>query len=266
MSSGFFSNNADLDTIFELASEFPGLGSTQFTSNYFAPGNQDLASRYIQIFTSNSGPAANTGFIVNTPFIPAWTERLNEGGEVIIIEHPAIPASSNDLSALFAKKGTVWAYYNYPRAFPPPSNELTFNLDAIVSNQSGSVVGSRLFSLDALGVILSPSVTITEVVFVSTQVISGSVYRAVSKGSLTRDPRNSVRFLQRFTIGLSTNTTYSNGAGASQARTRITMFVRASNGLNSNDAGGLQNGANITFDVVLNHTVTFSDGGGGPIQ
>lgn len=264
MSSGHFVNNVDLDSIFELASEFPQLQNSLTVSNFHAPNSADLLNRFIpSIQVESILRAPDVGYIVNTPYIPAWTETLNEGGELIIIEHPAIPAGSNDLSVLLCKKGTVWGFYNYPRISRPSPNEINITVNSTVSNQNGTLTGSNMVTFNLPGSLINVNSQIDNFIF-TYQVLSGSVYSAPTKLSLNR-LSNQVTYNQSIRVGLSTNTPYSNGYGSSQAIVRFTAHNKGNNNLYSNavESPHLSQWKNVVFDVTLTHVVNSTGGGGG---
>jgi hypothetical protein len=259
MSSGFFSNGVDLDNLFELASDFP-----QFPKgtdlNMFFIGGVDLNRRYLRLFGTRR---ADVGIYATSSAMGAYTEYINEGGEIITINYPAVPAGQKDLAEIFCPKGYAAGYIYYPyAAAPSPYTTYEHTINGTASG-SGTLVASRLFTFDVQAVMLDQASTVTNFNLVSATLIGGSVYSALNKSGGISRPGNQVRYLQRYTVGLSTTTSYSGGYGSSEARYRLQFSVTASNGNSSTSAGTSHPTTSqiVTFDVVLYHYVSPSGGG-----
>lgn len=264
MSSGYFSEGVDLDSLFELISDYPNFGSgANVDTNYIAPNGVDLRNRYVWFMGTAQ---RNTHMIVSTPFIPARTETFNEGGEIITVNYPAIPAGEKDLSQIFARKGNVAAYYNYPYILTPPDIEIIRSFEGTVPSGTGTLTLQQNITFNLGSVMVDPNLAVSQHVLSPFQVISGTLVSS-SVGSVVRATAGSARFGQSITFTMRTVTSYNTDGGYSEARVRVTAYAVGSNGLRSDasDSPYPAHQKTTTFDVVMRHTVRISDGGG-PIQ
>lgn len=252
-------NGQDLDDMFELLAEYPGL-IVGNPVNYYSPNVADLTARYVRN-VGVIGPA--TGMYQYFPAQPSYTEVINEGGEIIKIYYPPIPASEQDLSQVFAKKGSVAAYYNYPFPTAAISPELIRDKSSTVAaGTSGSITSTHFFSFDCGGVLINTNDTIVSINVASSSLISGAIYSPLYTGNPVRRLSNLVTYRKLFTVGLRTTTTYSSGAGGSEARLRLTLVAQSSSGkLSTAPESPNQGQQSPSFDVVLRHTVSFDEGG-----
>lgn len=249
----------NLDDVFELLTDYPRLTIGSQT-NFFGPDRLDLAARYVR----NVGPkAAEVGMLQYIPAKGGYTEVINEGGEIIEIYYPPIPAVEQDLSQVFAKKGSVAAYYNHPMASPPILSEREVHKSSIVAaGSSGNITSTQLFTFDAFGALINTGHTLTSFNVLSSSLLSGGIYSALVTSNPVRRLSNLTTYRKIFTVGLQTTTAYSGGYGSSEARLRLAIATQSSAGYASNAAASPHGNKNLAvFDVVLRHSVSAQETG-----
>lgn len=234
MASNYFAiDGRDLDNVFELRAEFPNMPVTQTSSNYFV-GSQDFSQRYLATLAEN----INTGYSVTwpaTPYKPAWTEEINEGGEIIYIYHPAEPAQpagDRDIGTIYTPKGKIANYYNYPRnVIPAPSdNTYTVTLEK-PDTESGTVTAAKLFNCRIITQVINDADPIVQLVVISNTVTGGSMYQALSVSAPTKIAPQKWQTI--LTIGLSVTTPYTSGYGRGAVHAAIKYYTITASGKRS---------------------------------
>ena len=231
MASNLFAiDGRDLDSIFELKSDFPNMAGSASGVNYYV-GGLDLSDRYLPWLPEN----ISTGYFVAwpaTPYIPAWIQEINESGEILRIYHdaqPAQPAGDRDIGTIYTPKGKIANYYNYPSLFWD-SNTRTIT-GSMPDTASGAVTAGAVFNCRVVSTVHNDIDPITQLVVVSTTVNSGHLYQAVSVSGITKTAPK--KWQATVTLGISTTTNYVGGSGTSQAKVMVQFYTITASGKRS---------------------------------
>ena len=227
--------------------------------DFYTAGGATIGSRYLRRF----GPKVpDVGFVDYSPAVPAYTEVLNEGGEIIKIYYPAIPAASTDISNYFSAKGSVAGYIRVPYVNKPIFPNSYDKTITARTTGNGTLAAASMFDFEINAIMFDSTLSITEIDVYHTSFGGsggGSVYSPLTKiGGLTYAGGGAVVYRQRYQVGLSTSTSYTGGTGQSSTVLRLYVKAKGSNGVwsdspTSNHAAGQKI---LVFDVILRHYIT----------
>lgn len=269
MASKFTKNGTDLDALFELASDYPGYGgSTSGIGGFFtgSASTDNLGSRYLRRFGDK---IPDVGYISYSAAIPAYTETINEGGEIIEIRWPYQPATTTDISNYFSPKGTINGFIRVPYVTKPHTPSTYDKLVTGTATGNGNLSASAFFQFEVNSMLFDKSLTVTDISAISSSFGGsggGSVHIPLTKiGGITHAGGGAVVYRQRYQVGLSTTTSYTNGYGSSTSLLNITLRAKASNGVYSDSPTSNHAPENqlLVLQVILRHSVSRSAGGGG---